>query len=205
MQKPTMVKDLGTGPWGSGARYRRALYQCICGAQFEASCGNVNSGRTTSCGCRQKAQSAVRRTTHGMSKTKVYQAWAAMVQRVTNPKHISATWYTHQGVAIEPAWLGDRGFETFYHHVGDPPSEKHSLDRIKNHIGYVPGNVKWSTAEEQSNNTSANVWLEFQGERRTLAQWAKHLGMSRLTLSYRLHKGLPVEKVLFKGHLKDFI
>jgi hypothetical protein len=36
--------------------------------------------------------------------------------------------------------------------VGKRPSDQHSLDRIKNDQGYVPGNVHWTTSTSQNHN-----------------------------------------------------
>lgn len=43
-------------------------------------------------------------------------------------------------------------FHAFFAFLGFKPSKEHSLDRINNGGGYVPGNVRWATKREQSIN-----------------------------------------------------
>ena len=47
-------------------------------------------------------------------------------------------------------------FECFYDEIGPSPSEKHTVDRINNNLGYKHGNVRWATKKEQANNTPRN-------------------------------------------------
>jgi hypothetical protein len=68
-------------------------------------------------------------------------------------------------------------FENFLADMGERPGDK-TLDRINNDEGYGPGNCKWSTKEEQSNNQRTNVILVHKGVSKTLTEWAKSLDMS---------------------------
>nr|BAR34291.1 unnamed protein product [uncultured Mediterranean phage uvMED] len=43
-------------------------------------------------------------------------------------------------------------FEQFYAEVGDPPTPKHTLDRINNLGHYEPGNVRWADWGQQASN-----------------------------------------------------
>lgn len=47
-------------------------------------------------------------------------------------------------------WM--ESFEKFYDHMGQPPTLKHTIERINNSEGYEPGNVRWATYSEQSQN-----------------------------------------------------
>jgi hypothetical protein len=40
------------------------------------------------------------------------------------------------------------------------------------------------------------VWLEFQGKRRMLTDWAKHVGISRSSLQWRIKSGWTIERAL---------
>jgi len=87
-----------------------------------------------------------------MSKTKVHAAWCEIIRRVENPNFIKTKHYMGRGITMCPQWRGS--FEAFYTEVGDPPSPKHSIDRINNDGNYEPGNVRWATQKEQIHNRS---------------------------------------------------
>lgn len=72
-----------------------------------------------------------------------------------------------------------------------------TLERLDNNKGYSPENCKWATYAEQALNTRRNVFLEFNGKRQTLKEWAAEIGMNYSTLRYRVVAwGWPAEKAL---------
>lgn len=86
--------------------------------------------------------------------------------------------------------------------MGKKPTLKHELDRIDSNGNYCPENCRWATRKEQANNTSQNIYIEYNGERLTIAQWADKLGMNYYTLYSRLQKGgWPIEKALQVGNV----
>lgn len=74
---------------------------------------------------------------------------------------------------MDDEWAAD--FAAFLHHVGQPPTEHHTLDRIDNTRGYYPGNVRWATALEQGSNKRNNRIVTYQGEQFTLSQLARKI------------------------------
>lgn len=89
------------------------------------------------------------RTKHGKSRTKVYQAWLSMRKRVKSVLPNMRGSYLDRGIGVCPEFAS---FETFYKEVGDPPTRGHSLHRIDNDKGYILGNIRWATAQEQCEN-----------------------------------------------------
>jgi hypothetical protein len=82
--------------------------------------------------------------------------------------------YGGRGITMDPRW---EDFENFYADMGDPPSELHTLDRRENDLGYTKANCRWATQEEQSKNKRTSVYLELNGVRKTIGDWASSLGI----------------------------
>jgi hypothetical protein len=135
------------------------------------------------------------KTTHGLSRSPMYKIWLNVKDRCSNPKNPYFHNYGGRGIGICKEWAED--FLAFQVGVGPRPSPAHSLDRVKNDLGYEPGNVQWATKKEQANNMRKNVMVEFAGKTQTVAQWADELGMARSGLHYRLFTAKwPLERAL---------
>ncbi len=87
---------------------------------------------------------------HGMKGSPEWNAWRNAKFRCTNPKSPDWDDYGGRGIKMAKRWL--TSFEAFYAHIGARPSALHSLDRIDNDRGYMPGNVRWATKAEQNKN-----------------------------------------------------
>lgn len=185
----TVVKRSGTD------RYGKAQWecQCACGNIKTVNGNNLRSGGTTSCGCRSKEQMKNLKLTHGKHYTSEYSIWAGIVKRCTNSKCKNFKNYGGRGITMYPGWMAS--FQDFYDYVGPRPSVEHSIERIDNNLGYIPGNIKWATKAEQNNNRRSNHNITFNGKTMNLKQWAKELGIKRTTLNSRIVlMGWPIEK-----------
>ena len=132
---------------------------CDCGNECFKRAGDLRYGSVQSCGCLQRDAVREAVTKHGMSRTKIYKIWQAMIQRCNNPKSTAYKYYGGRGIKVCERW---HSFENFYEDVGDPPKGK-SLDRWPNNDGdYEPANWRWATKIEQANNTKAlKLFLAF--------------------------------------------
>lgn len=74
-----------------------------------------------------------------------------MLDRCSLPSMPNYHLYGGRGIMVCEQWRGKEGFEQFYKDMGKRPTGC-SLDRIDSDGNYEPGNCRWSTAKEQSNN-----------------------------------------------------
>lgn len=171
------------------------LCKCRCGKEVIVRSTHLQSGNTQSCGCWKKELSIERFTTHGMRKTKVYRTWCKMIQRCYNPNIPDYKDYGMRGIEVCAKWK--RSFENFLEDMGQPPTSKHSIDRIYNDGNYYPDNCRWATPKEQARHTRNNRLISYKGEVKCLSEWAELLNMNVGTLCARLNKSKwSVEKAL---------
>jgi hypothetical protein len=80
-----------------------------------------------------------------------YRIYNGMVFRCTDPQAVGYKDYKDLGIQEE--WLDPTyGFQRFFAYLGKMPTPKHTLDRMNNEIGYMIGNVRWATLQEQHAN-----------------------------------------------------
>lgn len=105
-----------------------------------------------------------------------------MKSRCQNKNNKDWDRYGGRGIKISKRW---EKFENFLADMGQPPPGE-TLDRIDNNKGYSLKNCRWATRKEQGNNKRNNYLVEFNGETRTISEWAKLKNINPQTLYFRL-------------------
>jgi len=146
--------------------------------------GNHLKNGARSCGCQNREAVRAATTKHGLYKSREYGIWASMIQRCTNPTAMLFPKYGGKGLTVDPHW---RQFVNFYADMGPAP-KNYSLDRLDNAKGYGPNNCRWANAFEQNRNRSLSNWIEWNGERLTVSEWARKLRVGRNTIKARWSK-----------------
>lgn len=171
--------------------------QCACGVVSAVAAVHLIGGKSASCGCSKKKSGRDHPNyRHGGSGSRLYQTWASMIQRCTNPHHKSFDRYGGRGVTICQEWRDS--FEAFAVHVGEPPSMDHSIDRIENSRGYEPGNVRWATPTTQSRNRRGRHMVTVGGESMPLSAAVERFGngLKYSTVHARLKVGRSIDEAL---------
>lgn len=130
---------------------------------------------------------------HGYSQSATYKVWLSMRVRCRNPNDKNYRHYGGRGITVCKRW---DSFPAFIKDMGDRPSPKHTIERIKNHLGYSPGNCCWATRAEQGRNTRRTRNLTHDGRTMCLEDWARETGLNRGTINSRLEMGFTVAEAL---------
>jgi len=179
----------------------RWLCRCICGKETIVDGQALRAGNTKSCGCLneevREATCRKRSLTHGMTGSRLYYLWTHMKQRTQNPKNSKYKYYGGRGITLCEEWQKFEPFRDWSMQNGY--NDNLTIDRINNDGPYSPSNCRWTTTEVQLNNRRDNVFLEFNGKKQTIAQWARELKMNVTTLWMRLyHYNWPIEEAFTK-------
>lgn len=164
---------------------------CECGNTSFVRANNLKSGHTTSCGCYiEQARKAGLRTSHGLSKTRLYKVYTSMKSRCYNPSERSYHSYGGRGITICDEWLHD--FKAFYDWAianGYQGDGKRSIDRIDVDKGYSPDNCRFISMHEQGFNKTTTHYIEVCGERLSIAEAAEKYGLKSKTIYTRVYRG----------------
>jgi hypothetical protein len=180
------------------SKTNRAVWSCECECGTFINVSGNNFRTTKSCGCLYleiyEPHGAMRQDADPLYR-KAYQAWESVIWRCTNPNGDSYPRYGLRGITVCDRWLNS--FEAFFQDVGLPPSKAHSIDRLDNDGHYEPGNVRWATQTEQSNNRSTNHLVKLGDETKTIAEWCHLFELNPSSVLSRINRGCsPLESIL---------
>lgn len=191
----TIVRFAGVGKNWVG------IWECICdcGNIVKVQYNNLYNGTTRSCGCLKREVTTKRSTKHGLSGghghyTRLYYIWLNMRRRCFSKKSLDYRYYGGRGITICAEWSDYANFYNWA--MANGYRDDLTLERIDNNGNYEPSNCRWVTRKEQARNTRQNHLISFNGETKTLAEWAETYGLNRSALLARLQRGWPIELAL---------
>ena len=123
-----------------------SLCVCECGNTVVVSNNSLKTGNTKSCGClkRDRPDNWI----HGQVGSPIYNSWASMIQRCTNPNSPDFKYYGGRGITVCRRWLTFSNFRSDMH----PRPIGLTLERRNNDGNYEPSNCIWATRKEQRQN-----------------------------------------------------
>ena len=163
--------------------------RCDCAKEVAVSGNDLRSGNTKSCGCLRVEMN----TTHGVYDTRLYWIWHGMHRRCNDPKRRIYHRYGGRGIRVCAEWNDANKFYLWA--IANGYQDGLQIDRIDNDGDYCPENCRWVTKKENANNTSQSVFIEYEGQRRTIAEWARITGVPHSTIKGRLIAGKPPEEI----------
>lgn len=165
-------------------RSTRWLCSCDCGNETVVYAANLTRGMTKSCGCTRAEKVAQKLSTHRETKTRLYQIWYNMITRCYNPNSSHYEHYGARGVTVCDNWRKYENFRDWA--LSSGYQDDLTIERIEVNGNYEPSNCKWATRKQQANNKRTSRYIEFNGQRRTVAEWADSMGMDKRALWDRL-------------------
>ena len=170
--------------------------KCDCGNIHVVPLRNLTNGHTKSCGCDWHPKGTIRNYKHGLGRTRIYGIYTGMIYRCTEIGDKGGNYYK-RGIRVCDEWQGKNGAINFYNWaINNGYDDNLSLDRIDNNKNYSPDNCRWATYIVQANNKRNNHFLTHNGERKTISQWSREVGIGGTTILARLKNGWSVADAL---------
>jgi len=199
MKKVDDVIGLKFGRWtviqdGLIANKKQA-YLCICECGIERLVGHytLKNGSSKSCGCLSRENTRGRLTTHGMTKTPLFNVWKGILSRCNNNKTKAWKDYGARGIKVSESWSD---FINFYNDMGSSYAPGLTIERKNNEVGYTKENCIWIPKSEQSKNRRNNRYIITNKGVMTITEACQESGVSWYAMRARYEKNWPIEDML---------
>jgi hypothetical protein len=186
------------------------LCHCDCGKEIITSTSRLNSSSATSCGCaradsiKKAAQAAWQVTTKwsGPHKQKLKWLLNNMKRRCYDKNNKRYADWGGRGITICSEWLKDSS-SFFNWCISNGYAPGLWIDRIDNDGNYEPDNCRFVEPALQAINTRKNTFLEHDGLRLTISQWARKLNVRPQAIQHRIARNWETSRI-FKQPFRRF-
>lgn len=183
----TVIKEVGRTKSGSTTW----LCKCECGCDKVVSSSSLLHGKTQSCGCIKREQNIEMFFTHGETHSPLHKLWAGLKNRCYNKNARKYANYGGRGIKVCAEWKTNYlAFKNWCLANGYEPGL--TLERLDVNGDYSPSNCIFATQKVQQNNRTNNHRITYEGDTKTLSQWAEYLGMPYKMLEHRINRGWSV-------------
>ena len=119
------------------------------------------------------------------TKLRIHRTWQNMIWRCYRKEHASYKYYGDRGITVCDEW---QKFEPFYKWaLANGYKNNLTIDRVNVNGNYEPSNCRWATPKQQANNKRTSRKITFNGETKTISEWAEILGISSQAMTERLN------------------
>ena len=165
--------------------------KCDCGKEKIVKPIEIINGKNKSCGCGLNKRTTA---THRESHTRLHNIWCSMNNRC-NPNHKSSERYGKRGITICEEWHSYEVFAKWARENGY--QDDLTIERKDVNGDYCPENCTWIPIRKQARNRRTTHWVEYQGEKMSLAEACERANLPYKQVFERIVKrNWPVEKAL---------
>ena len=187
----TVIEYVGTHTSPCGTKKKMWKCRCKCGNETVVNTSNLINGTTKSCGCWKLSKVVEHNTKHGGVHDRLYGIWKSMKRRCNSPKDSRYESYGGRGIKVCDEWKNYENFKEWAYSNGYDETAKFgncTIDRIDNDGDYSPENCRWVDRITQANNTSRNRYVEFEGQKLTIAEFARVMNIDKNHAWYYVNK-----------------
>ena len=195
---------------GSFNGINKVVAICDCGVEKEFRLGNIiGNGKTKSCGCFNKKVTAERNTKlltkHGLTGHPLMSVYNSMKSRCYDITDVQYKNWGAKGVRMCKEWLDNP--KVFYDWAMENgwkkglQIDKDKLATTKPGLLYSPEFCCFLTAKENACYKSNSIMLEYNGQTKSISEWADVLNIPYKLLESRYNYGWDAKK-MFETPLK---
>ena len=159
---------------------------CDCGKRKKIRSSQLRYGSVKSCGClRDEMRAEHNKPRHGDTGTRLYSIWRGMKKRCYQPTSAGYKNYGGRGITVCDEWISS--YESFRDWaLANGYTDELTLDRKDSNGNYNPSNCRFASYIDQENNRRNCHYIEMNGVKLTVAQWARITNTPPSTLKNRI-------------------
>jgi len=188
----TVIDFAGTHTTPGGTKRRMWKCKCKCGNEKIVAGNNLKNGTTKSCGCWKYGKIKEHNTIHGGTHDRLYGIWKSMKRRCNSKNDKRYYLYGGRGIKVCKEWSESYlAFKEWSYANGYDDSAEFqgcTIDRINNDGDYEPNNCRCVDKFTQANNTSKSHYVELNGIKLTIAEFARVMNISSGHARYYIDK-----------------
>jgi len=184
----TLIKTFN-GKYRPGNGYRKmGLFKCDCGNESIKDYHAVKCGNNKSCMECGRVRTTNAMIKHNLVDHKLYRKWQDMLNRCRNKNVDRFKHYGGRGIKVCEEWVND--FKTYYEWcIFNGWQDGLQVDRIDVNGNYDPSNCRIVKPVEQGFNKQNTFYINYNGERHSLAKLCYEQNLKYRTIYNGMKKG----------------